>query len=57
MNGRAEELIRDVLKTKNIKDVFFVACGGSLVDLYPGFYFLECFGLSLFTWWQYKRGY
>lgn len=24
-----------------IKNVYFLACGGSLVDLYPGYYFLR----------------
>ena len=52
MNGRAEELIRDVLKTKNIKDVFFVACGGSLVDLYPGFYFLNSESGTIHAHWM-----
>lgn len=24
-----------------IKNVYFLACGGSLVDLYPGYYFVR----------------
>lgn len=40
--NRPEELIREIIKEKGkIKDVFFAACGGSLVDLYPGYYFLN----------------
>lgn len=36
------EMIRDILaKKENIKNVFFVACGGSLVEFYPPKYFMD----------------
>lgn len=38
----AKELVQKIIKEhEEIKDVYFVACGGSLVDLYPGFYFIQ----------------
>ena len=38
-----KEIITDILKQKNhITNVYFVACGGSLVDLYPAKYFVDC---------------
>ena len=40
--NRPEELIKKIYEEQGqIKDVFFTACGGSLVDLYPGFYFIN----------------
>ena len=52
MNGRVEELIKNVLKTRNIKDVFFAACGGSLVDLYPGYYFMNIESSTVHPHWM-----
>ena len=38
----SKEIIKKILDEKNnIKDIYFIACGGSLVDLYPGFYFIQ----------------
>lgn len=40
--NRPEELIKKIIEEKGkICDVYFTACGGSLVDLYPGYYFLN----------------
>ena len=36
-----EEIIKSIVEKNTIKDVFFAACGGSLVDLYPGYYFIR----------------
>lgn len=37
MSYTAEELITKIMEEKGeIRDVFLAACGGSLVDLYPG---------------------
>ena len=36
-----KELVNKILNGREkIEDVYFVACGGSLVDLYPGYYFV-----------------
>ena len=51
MNGRAEELIKNVLATITIKDVFLTACGGSLVDLYPGYYFVNAESETMHAHW------
>lgn len=51
MNGRAEELIKNVLATRTIKDVFLTACGGSLVDLYPGYYFVNAESETMHAHW------
>lgn len=38
----AKKIIKEILKEKGkITDVYFVACGGSLVDLYPVCYFVQ----------------
>ena len=40
--NRPEELIKKIYEEQGqINDVFFTACGGSLVDLYQGFYFIN----------------
>lgn len=36
-----ENVIHQIMEQREIRDVFFAACGGSLVDLYPGFYFIN----------------
>ena len=37
----AKAIVKDILKgRKEVKDIFFVACGGSLVDLYNGYFFI-----------------
>lgn len=51
MNGRPEELISNILKTRTIKDVFLTACGGSLVDLYPGYYFINAESQTMHAHW------
>ena len=45
--NRPEELIKKIYEEQGqINDVFFTACGGSLVDLYPGFYFINAESVS-----------
>ncbi len=39
--NKPEEIIREIMDKKEIRDVFFAACGGSLVDMYPGYYFIN----------------
>ena len=51
MNRRPEELIKNVLATRTIKDVFLTACGGSLVDLYPGYYFINAESTTMHSHW------
>ena len=51
MNGKVEEIIKNILETRTIKDVFFAACGGSLVDLYPGYYFVNAESETLHPHW------
>ncbi len=51
MNGRAEELIKNILSKRTIKDVFLTACGGSLVDLYPGYYFINAEAETMHAHW------
>lgn len=49
---KAKEVITKILKEKGkIKDVYFVACGGSLVDLYAGFYFIQAESSSTHSGW------
>lgn len=48
----AKLLIESIIKEKGtIRDVFFVACGGSLVDLYPGFYFISQESATMHAAW------
>lgn len=52
MTGNPEELIQTIIEEKRvIKDVFFVACGGSLVDLYPGYYFINAESETMHAHW------
>ena len=37
-----ETLVKKIVQEQGtIQDVFLTACGGSLVDLYPGYYFIN----------------
>ena len=46
------KLIKEILsKKEKIENVYFIACGGSLVDLYPGYYFLQAESSSLYPVW------
>lgn len=50
------ELTEKIVSDKGrIRDVFFAACGGSLVDLYPGFYFLQTESSTMHTAWMTSR--
>jgi len=45
-----QKIIQDILKEKTeITTVFFVACGGSLVDLYPAKYFVDAEAKSIYS--------
>ncbi|MDY3919077.1 MAG: SIS domain-containing protein [Candidatus Limivivens sp.] len=47
-----QAVINQLLARENqIKDVYFVACGGSLVDLYPGFYFIQAESVTMHSAW------
>lgn len=49
---KANQIIQDILKKHQmIRDVYFVACGGSLVDLYPGYYFVRTESKTMHTDW------
>ncbi len=51
--NRPEDLIKNIIKEKGkINDVFFTACGGSLVDLYPGYYFLNAESETIHAHWM-----
>ncbi|RDU24046.1 SIS domain-containing protein [Anaerosacchariphilus polymeriproducens] len=48
----AKKTILEILeKHDEIKDVYFLACGGSLVDLYPGFYFIQAESATMHAAW------
>lgn len=48
----AEELIKKIVEEQGrINDVFLTACGGSLVDLYPGYYFINAESESMHAHW------
>lgn len=50
--NRPEELIKKIYEEQGaVNDVFFVACGGSLVDLYPGYYFLNAESETMHAHW------
>lgn len=50
--NRPEELIKKIIQEKGkIDDVFLTACGGSLVDLYPGYYFLNAESETMHAHW------
>ena len=47
-----EEMIRSIYASgSGIHDVFLTACGGSLVDLYPGYYFLNAESETIHAHW------
>jgi fructoselysine-6-P-deglycase FrlB-like protein len=48
MRANAKKIITEILEKKGeIRDVFFTACGGSLVELYPPKYFIENESVSI----------
>ena len=50
--NRPEELIKKIYEEQgNIHDVFLTACGGSLVDLYPGYYFINAESETIHPHW------
>ena len=50
--NRPEELIKKIYEEQgNIHDVFLTACGGSLVDLYPGYYFINAESETMHSLW------
>ena len=50
--NRPEELIKKIYEEQgNIHDVFLTACGGSLVDLYPGYYFINAESETMHSHW------
>lgn len=46
------KLITQITQKKTIDSVFFVACGGSLTDLYNGHFFLQCESASIRSFWM-----
>lgn len=53
---KANEVVSKILKEhEKITDVYFLACGGSLVDLYPGFYFVQSESSTMHTAWMTAR--
>lgn len=47
-----KELVNKILNGREkIEDVYFVACGGSLVDLYPGYYFVRTESKTMHADW------
>jgi len=47
-----KNIIKTILEEKKeIKNVYFVACGGSLVDLYPGYYFIQTESTTMNAIW------
>lgn len=51
--NRPEELIRKIYEEQGeIKDIFFTACGGSLVDLYPGYYLVNAESETIHSHWM-----
>ena len=56
MSYTAEELIKKIMEEKGeIRDVFLTACGGSLVDLYPGYYFINAESETMHSHWLTAR--
>ncbi|MDD3138981.1 MAG: SIS domain-containing protein [Lachnospiraceae bacterium] len=48
----AESIIKKIIEEQGqINDVFLTACGGSLVDLYPGYYFINTESETMHTYW------
>ncbi|WEV40227.1 SIS domain-containing protein [Lactobacillus sp. ESL0684] len=51
-----KELIKEIIDSKKeITDVYFAACGGSMNDLYPGHYFIEKESTKLHSTWKPAR--
>lgn len=49
---KEKEMITAILSGREkIEDVYFVACGGSLVDLYPGYYFVRSESKTMHADW------
>ncbi len=48
----AEKMIQAITEKKKIDSVFFVACGGSLTDLYNGHFFLQCESAEIRSFWM-----
>ena len=56
MSNRPEELIKKIYEEQGkINDVFLTACGGSLVDLYPGYYFINSESETMHSHWLTAR--
>ena len=56
MSNRPEELIKKIYEEQGqINDVFLTACGGSLVDLYPGYYFINSESETMHAHWLTAR--
>ena len=54
--NRPEELIKKIYEEQgHINDVFLTACGGSLVDLYPGYYFINSESETMHSHWMTAR--
>ena len=50
--NRPEELAKKIYEEQGtIHDVFLTACGGSLVDLYPGYYFINAESETMHAHW------
>lgn len=50
---KIKEIIKNILNEKGkIENVYLVACGGSLVDLYPAHYFLQAEAKSVHSVWS-----
>lgn len=48
----AKKLMGDILAESPIDSVIFVACGGSLTDLYNGHFFLQCESAHIRSYWM-----
>ena len=48
----AKKMIQEIVEKKKIDSVFFVACGGSLTDLYNGHFFLQCESAEIRSFWM-----
>lgn len=47
-----ETLVKKIVQEQGtIQDVFLTACGGSLVDLYPGYYFINAESETMHAHW------
>lgn len=51
--NRPEDMIKKIYEEQGrINDVFLTACGGSLVDLYPGYYFINAESETIHSHWM-----